>query len=105
MRLTADQLYLRSEYADDADMKAIISLFVDELPKRTLAMQEAISQGDRERLRMLAHRLKGAAGGYGFPQIGEAAALVEAAVKEDLEPNVVRSRMGTLVALAARVRE
>ncbi len=35
--------------------------------------------GDRVCLARLAHQLKGAAGGYGFPRISEAAAVLEAA--------------------------
>lgn len=79
-------------------------MFVDELPRRTMAMQAALNSGNLDQVRVLAHQLKGAAGGYGFGALGEAAALVEAAVKDGCEANVVRSRIGTLIALAARVR-
>lgn len=104
MRGTADQPFVYSVFADDAEMHEIIGLFVDELPKRTMAMQSALNSGDLDQVRVLAHQLKGAAGGYGFASLGEAAALVESAVKEECEPNVVRSRIGSLIALAARIR-
>ncbi len=104
MRLTADQPFLYSEFAGDVEMKEIIELFVAELPKRTMAMQSAMNAGHTDKVRVLAHQLKGAAGGYGFSSLGEASALVESAVKEEMDLNVVRSRIGTLIALAARVR-
>lgn len=104
MRVTADQPYLYSVFADDPEMQEIIGLFVMELPKRTMAMQSALNRADLDLVRILAHQLKGAAGGYGFSTLGEAAALVEAGVKEGCEANVVRSRIGTLIAMAARVR-
>jgi HPt (histidine-containing phosphotransfer) domain-containing protein len=104
MRVTADQPYLYSDFAADLEMREIIELFVAELPKRTMAMHAALHSEDTELVRVIAHQLKGAAGGYGFTQLGEAAALVESAVKDGCELNVVRSRIGTLIALAARVR-
>jgi len=53
---------------------------------------------------MLAHQLKGAAGGYGFPKLGEAAALIDQAVRAGNDDNVIRSRVGMLAAIAARIR-
>lgn len=104
MRVTADQPFVFSDFSSDLEMREIIEMFVTELPRRTMAMQAAIRAGDTEQVRILAHQLKGAAGGYGFSALGEAAALVESAVKEACDVNVVRSRIGTLIALAARVR-
>ncbi|MBL9141026.1 MAG: Hpt domain-containing protein [Phycisphaerae bacterium] len=104
MRITADQPFVYSVFAGDAEMKEIIAMFVHELPKRTMAMQAALNAADLELVRILAHQLKGAAGGYGFASLGDAAALVEAGVKDGCEANVIRSRIGTLIAMAARVR-
>ena len=104
MRLSNDQTTLRSEFADDPDMVAIIALFIHELPQRLAAMHVAIAAADRDQLRMLAHQLKGAAGGYGFPKLGEAAALVDQAVRAGNDDNVIRSRVGMLAAVAARIR-
>ena len=104
MRLSPDSTSYRSEFADDPDMSEIVTLFVSELPQRMAAMHAALAAGDIERLRTLAHQLKGAAGGYGFPKLGEAAALIDQGIKDGSEQNVVRSRLGMLAALAARVR-
>ena len=104
MRIAPDSNPVRSEFADDPDMADIVALFVSELPKRISSMQEALCSGDIAQLRILAHHLKGAAGGYGFPKLGEAAALVDLGIKEGCDENVVRSRLGMLAAFAARVR-
>ncbi len=69
--------HLRSEFADDPDMKEIVEFFVNDLGDRISAIRSAFDTDDRARLRTLAHQLKGAAGGYGFPTIGMAAAEVE----------------------------
>jgi HPt (histidine-containing phosphotransfer) domain-containing protein len=104
MRLSPDSTTYRSDFADDPDMSEIVSLFVSELPQRMAAMHAALAAGETERLRTFAHQLKGAAGGYGFPKLGEAAALIDQGIKEGCDANVVRSRLGMLAALAARVR-
>lgn len=104
MRVTADQPLIYSDFADDVEMREIIEFFVADLPKRTMAMQAALNAGDLEQVRVLAHQLKGASGGYGFAPLGDAAALIESAVREGSDVNVVRSRLGTMIAIAARVR-
>jgi len=104
MRMANDATPVRSEFADDPDMAGIIALFVSELPSRIAAMQSALSTGDFAQLRVLAHQLKGAAGGYGFPKLGEAAAMVDRGIGEGCDHNVIRSRLGMLAAFAARIR-
>ena len=104
MRISPDSSFLRSEFADDPDMADIVGLFVRELPQRLEAMHSALISGEIEQVRVLAHQLKGAAGGYGFPKLGEAAALVDQGVKEGCDANVIRSRVGMLSAIAARIR-
>jgi HPt (histidine-containing phosphotransfer) domain-containing protein len=68
---------LRSEFADDPDMREIVEFFVNDLNARIDSIREAFDRDDRARLKTLAHQLKGAAGGYGFPTIGHAASAVE----------------------------
>lgn len=104
MRLSPDVTTVRSEFSDDPDMSGIVAMFVGELPQRIAAMHSALAAGNTEQLRLLAHQLKGAAGGYGFPKLGEAAALVDQGIKEGCDANIIRSRVGMLAAFAARIR-
>jgi HPt (histidine-containing phosphotransfer) domain-containing protein len=104
MRMSQDAQAVRSEFADDPDMSGIVGQFVSELPDRVQSMNAALAAGQFEQLRVLAHQLKGAAGGYGFPRLGEAAALIDQGIKDRCDLNVIRSRMGMLSAFAARVR-
>lgn len=57
-------------------MAGLVASFVAGLPAQVEAIQQAWQSGDEPRLRRLAHQLKGAAGGYGFPSITAAAARV-----------------------------
>jgi signal transduction histidine kinase/CheY-like chemotaxis protein/HPt (histidine-containing phosphotransfer) domain-containing protein len=86
---------LASDFADDPDMIDVIRRFVTTLPERVAAMQAA----EGAALQRLAHQLKGAAGGYGFPAITDAAARLEKAL---VEGTPSREPLAELVALCAR---
>jgi len=64
-------------------MRDIVTFFVNDLNDRVSAIGAAVDSDDRARLRTLAHQLKGAAGGYGFPTIGVAAATLERELLSD----------------------
>ena len=66
-----------SLYADDEDMRTLVGRFVESMSARVGVVRAAMSSDDREPLQRIAHQLKGAAGGYGFPTISTAASLVE----------------------------
>ncbi len=71
---------IRSRFAGDPEMREIVAFFVAEVPRRLEELRAAWASGDRARVRTIAHQIKGAAGGYGFPEIGESAAMLESAV-------------------------
>lgn len=62
---------------DDADLRDIVEEFVNGLDNRLGDLRQAHERLDWEQLTMLAHRLKGASGSYGYPDIGELAATME----------------------------
>ena len=68
---------LVSDFADDADMLELVELFILDLQARIISLREAFDSADFEQLSVIAHQLKGAGGGYGFPTISAGA--------EDLE--------------------
>ena len=68
---------LFSEMAHDEEMADLVEFFVDELQHRIDALSNAFDGGDVDELQTLAHQLKGAAGGYGFPAISETAMRLE----------------------------
>lgn len=98
---------IRSQFEDDPDMLEIVCEFAAEFPAKITAMEACLSEDDLDHLKLMAHQLKGAGGGYGFPQITEAAASLEQALRESAEPSSVKERLGVLceVLAAVRVRE
>jgi histidine phosphotransfer protein HptB len=73
---------LVSEFASDPDMAELVDLFVTELPTRVAALDAAWSGKRIPDLTRLAHQLKGAGAGYGFPTIGTAAGALESRLKQ-----------------------
>ena len=71
-----------SELADDPEMGDLIDRFVTGLSAQAQKLEDAQAASDRETLRRVAHQLKGAAGGYGFPTITTAAARLEECARE-----------------------
>jgi HPt (histidine-containing phosphotransfer) domain-containing protein len=62
---------------EDADLRDIVEEFVDGLSGRAAEIEQARQQMDFEQLTTLAHRLKGAAGSYGYPEISQLCAAME----------------------------
>jgi signal transduction histidine kinase/DNA-binding response OmpR family regulator len=92
---------LVSELADDPDMADLIDAFLISLAQRGLALQAALQVGDLARVADLAHQLKGAGGGYGYPAITDAASAVEEAALSD-ESALLDVNAAELLALIRR---
>jgi HPt (histidine-containing phosphotransfer) domain-containing protein len=87
---------IRSIYADDPDMRDLVMEFVSEVPGRVRCLEEMLESADLTALQRLAHQLKGAGGGYGFPQITEAAAALELGLREGCDATIVKDRTRAL---------
>jgi signal transduction histidine kinase/DNA-binding response OmpR family regulator len=93
-----------SEFAGDDAMKGLIDAFVGALPVRVAALRSAAERTDRQELGRLAHQLKGAAGGFGFAAISEAAHRMEEALARQPDPAEIRRQVAELAQLCGRVR-
>lgn len=103
---SGDVVPLVSEFAGDADMAELIGFFRSELGERVSALRAAVSAGDAAGLARLAHQLKGAAAGYGYPSITAAAGRVEGALKSGTAATVAAVATGVreLIELCERAR-
>ena len=89
---------ISSEFADDPEMTDILDEFVAGLGDAVTAMRDALANNHHKELQSLAHQLKGAGGGYGYPQLTDAARVLEDTAKaEDAEAGrLVLNQLGTL---------
>lgn len=63
---------------EDADLRDIVEEFVGGMGTRVEELQQAFERMDWEMMVVLAHRLKGAAGSYGYPDISTFCSGLEA---------------------------
>ncbi|NNJ27046.1 Hpt domain-containing protein [Alienimonas chondri] len=95
---------LRSEFADDEDFAVILEPYLAGIDAKIQAMREAAEAlpHDREPVRDLAHQIKGSAGGYGFPQVTEAAWATLVACKQG-DAAAVEANVEELLGLMSRM--
>ncbi|HEX4052725.1 MAG TPA: response regulator [Tepidisphaeraceae bacterium] len=85
-------------------MQKAVEGFVGRLPARVASLNSFVEAGEIEELRRLTHQLKGAGAGYGFPQITETAARVEALIKSSEQLETIRGGVNELVQLIRSVK-
>jgi CheY-like chemotaxis protein/HPt (histidine-containing phosphotransfer) domain-containing protein len=95
---------LLSRMVGRPELFPLLVRFVERLPERARAMEESFDQGNLSELIAEAHRLKGTAGGYGFPSLTEAAANLEATAKAQLGMDEIRKRLDCVADLCRRAR-
>lgn len=87
----------------DPEFAELIEYFRSELPNRVRALEATAVEQDAEGLQRLAHQLKGAAPGFGFQDVGEAARKVEESLRsaEPTERSIerVRAELDSLIVL------
>ena len=87
---------IRSDFDGDPEMKELLELFLKDLPVRIESLIAAHAAGDVARLTRLTHQLRGASAGYGYPDLGNAAGLVEDRIRRlgaEAEPQAL-ARIG-----------
>ena len=99
----AEEDRIRSSFADVAKMRGILDEFVEGMAVQVGHMTEWLEREDLQSLRRAAHQLKGAGGGYGFPQVTELAGRVERSISETEPMEVIAARVDELVRLIRRV--
>ena len=100
--VVTDALY--STMGGDPDLGELVDLFVQEMPNRASQLIERLDRGNWEGLRQAAHRLKGAAGSYGFDPITPSAARVEMALCQGEPEEEIRRVVNELVNLCSLAR-
>jgi signal transduction histidine kinase/DNA-binding NarL/FixJ family response regulator len=91
---------LRSTLGDDPIVAPLIQNFLSDLAESIEQLERSIDTGERAELAGIAHRIRGAAGAYGFAPLSDAAAACEEAVAKDQSATALRSACQQLITLA-----
>jgi CheY-like chemotaxis protein/HPt (histidine-containing phosphotransfer) domain-containing protein len=93
-----------SHLATDPDIGEIVDVFVQELRGWINDLDAHGKSRDWTQLAQTAHRIKGAAGSYGFDEVTPCAARLEAAAREARQEEQILSALDELLSLCRRVR-
>ncbi len=100
----ADSEPIQSDFEGDPAMRDLIELFVSEMPSQATRLSDLFEGNQIDDLQQLARQLKGAAGGYGFGVLSDAAAELEDAIKVAGVVEHMRSQVDQLIDLCQRTR-
>jgi HPt (histidine-containing phosphotransfer) domain-containing protein len=94
---------LRSSFVSEPQVQKLLAKFVSRLPERVRTLTDLLRQKDLEHLRQAVHQLKGAGGGYGFPQVSELAGRTEQSIKAGEALESIESQVSQLVELVRSI--
>jgi PAS domain S-box-containing protein len=80
---------LVSEFVNDPDVSPLIEKFTERLAEQLNAMYRAVASHEHDELRRLAHKLKGAGGSYGYPQLTVVCKALEDAAHAANDPEEI----------------
>jgi len=94
---------MRSTLENENSLKELLTRFIARLPQRVSNLNDLVRQQDLDELRRAVHQLKGAAGGYGFPQITDAAARAEKKISPEAALEEIRGEVESLIRVVRNV--
>ncbi|MFC1829905.1 Hpt domain-containing protein [Thermodesulfobacteriota bacterium] len=86
----------------DADLKDLISQFLENWRAETKSMRDALEKDDYETIRTLGHNMKGTAGACGFDDVTDMGAHLEAAAKQK-DNDTIQKTLDALASYFERV--
>lgn len=101
--IAAGSTPIHSDYADDPEFAELLRLFVSEIPPTLKELHRCFETELHDELARKAHQLKGAGGGYGFPELTEIAGLLEKAVKSQ-EPQAISDAFVQVTSYLGRIQ-
>ena len=97
--------YVYSSWQNDPDYADLLPLFVDELPSMRTTLLEFAKVCDFENVKREAHKLRGTAGGYGYPDLSKLAGQLEDTCKASgRDSNAILQDLDQLIGYIKRVR-
>lgn len=96
---------IHSDLGDPETFGELVEIFLEQLPERLDQLHRFLESGDYRQLALLAHQLKGAGGGYGYPGLTQGAAKLEAEARQPQpSQSVLRDLLQSLRQYQGRMR-
>lgn len=99
----SNEITIHSLFATDEDFADLLREFVAGLPNRQQSLKDCVENRDLERLTRIIHQLKGACGGYGFPDLTDAARTLEEQLRTGVELSELHDQILQFADLLSRV--
>ncbi len=93
---------VQSQFSGDPDFRELLQEFAVAMPARRDGFSMRIRSGAYDLLRMRAHQLKGAGGGFGFPRLSELAFRTGESCQED-DPAKIAETLEQVVGYLNRI--
>ncbi len=93
---------VRSTFAADPEFRELLEEFAAAMPVRRDGLLDAHRRKAYDLLRTRAHQLKGAGGGFGFPELSELAAALEKACQRQ-DPAGIAAALEAVVSYLNRI--
>jgi PAS domain S-box-containing protein len=104
MNMTGSADSILSKLMSKPATAKLVEKFLTGLGQRVSALHQALETKDLAQLKILAHQLKGAAGGYGFPSLTEAARNLEQAAATNADIQTLAQSFRALSDLCAQIK-
>jgi PAS domain S-box-containing protein len=89
--------------AEDEELRAVLREYRESLFVNAEEMQQAFTSRDLRRVKALAHRNKGTAAIFGFPDLSTTAGLLESAVAENQDESLLKELVDEFCQCATRI--
>jgi signal transduction histidine kinase/DNA-binding NarL/FixJ family response regulator len=83
----------------DTAMAQLMTRFISRLPERVAKIESLAREQDLQNLRQAVHQLRGAAGGYGFPEVTEIAGRAENSIRDGNPFESIKKEVDALIVL------
>jgi CheY-like chemotaxis protein/HPt (histidine-containing phosphotransfer) domain-containing protein len=95
---------VEAEFCADPGFSVLVRSFVDALPERVARFRSMMAAEDFSGVGALAHQIRGVGGMYGYPTLTETAALIEEAVFERQEAELLEELIDEFANTVDRIR-
>ena len=105
LKSTTVPLKIPSLYEKDPRVAPVLGGFLQRLPVTVFSIRNAVEKADWQQVVLFSHQLKGAAGGYGYPDLAAVCARIESAANNHGQKSIDSDEMFSNVRALENLRD